>query len=86
MAPGVKFSSRIRILQLSTGKVTPHGHVLYQFGETSYSFLIVVAFVEFVRNQSGDDLHLLKSVYPFVLRGTLGCHGDPVSHCPQDGA
>ena len=40
VAPGEKFRSRIRLLQLSTGKVTPYGHVLYQFGETSYRIML----------------------------------------------
>ena len=53
---GKKFRSRIRFLQLSTGKVTPYGHVLYQFGETSYrvSCFLFVGFSW--RNQSGDHL------------------------------
>ena len=45
MAPGEKFRSRITLLQLSTGKVTPHGYVIYQFGETSYSILDLCFFV-----------------------------------------
>ena len=55
VAPAEKFRSRITLLQLSTGKVTPYGHVLYQFGETSYSRLSVFC-IQFGRNQSGDHL------------------------------
>ena len=53
---GKKFRSRIRFLQLSTGKVTPYGHVLYQFGETSYSIVDFVWCCLVRRNQSGDHL------------------------------
>ena len=56
MAPAEKFRSRIRFLQLSTGKVTPYGHVLYQFGETSYSCFLWFCLVVCGRNQSGDHL------------------------------
>ena len=56
VAPAEKFRSRIRFLQLSTGKVTPYGHVLYQFGETSYRFCSFFWLVWILRNQSGDHL------------------------------
>ena len=56
VAPAEKFRSRIRFVQLSTGKVTPYGHVLYQFGETSYRLDCFMFVFCFRRNQSGDHL------------------------------
>ena len=54
LAPAGKFSSRIRILQFSTGKITTTREHSCQFGETSYSVFCPLYMLGLLRNQSGD--------------------------------
>ena len=74
---GKKFRSRIRFLQLSTGKVTPYGHVLYQFGETSYRVIIVTVFGFVCGTNLGITSRLRTSAHPNPLNRSLVWDGGP---------
>lgn len=76
MAPAEKFRSRIRFLQLSTGKVTPYGHVLYQFGETSYRFSVFVYRFEFAEPIWGSPPDFSRRFIPNPLNRSLVWDGD----------
>ena len=77
VAPAEKFRSRIRFLQLSTGKVTPYGHVLYQFGETSYRFFDDFCCFYACGTNLGITSRLLTSVHPDPLNRSLVWDGGP---------
>ena len=74
---GKKFRSRIRFLQLSTGKVTPYGHVLYQFGETSYSSDLCLGDVRLCGTNLGITSRLRTSAHPDPLNRSLVWDGGP---------
>ena len=74
---GKKFRSRIRFLQLSTGKVTPYGHVLYQFGETSYSYVFFLFVVDCCGTNLGITSRLRTSAHPDPLNRSLVWDGGP---------
>ena len=71
-----KFRSRIRVLQLSTGKVTTTRVRLYQFGETSYS----VVGLYYGQCSGGTNLGITslfpESAHPFPLFASLAWSGD----------
>ena len=74
---GKKFRSRIRFLQLSTGKVTPYGHVLYQFGETSYSIVFYWCLFVLSGTNLGITSRLRTSAHPNPLNRSLVWDGGP---------
>ena len=74
---GKKFRSTIRFLQLSTGKVTPYGHVLYQFSETSYRFLDDFCCFYACGTNLGITSRLRTSAHPNPLNRSLVWDGGP---------
>ena len=76
--PGVavvgKFRSRIRLLQFSTRKITPHGNVYISSAIRPIGFVFFCFLVICMRNQSGDRLP----------HGTPGCL-TPLSDDPPSG-
>ena len=71
-----KFRSRIRVLQLSTGKVTTTRARLYQFGETSYSKLLVFCIQFGCGTNLGITSLFPESAHPFPLFASLAWSGD----------
>ena len=51
-----KFRSRIRLLQFSTGKITPHGNTHVSSARPPIDFFVLFVGCVFWRNQSGDRL------------------------------
>ena len=74
---GKKFRSRIRFLQLSTGKVTPYGHVLYQFCETSYSNSVHFCHFFVCGTNLGIATDFARFAHPGPLNRSLVWDGGP---------
>ena len=71
-----KFRSRIRVLQLSTGKVTTTRARLYQFGETSYRLFIRLVLLVLGGTNLGITSLFPESAHPFPLFASLAWSGD----------